>query len=82
MIVPTPTLIESHKSRVGFERVAGYGLAALVFLYGGIGLWSKEMAERVIALVPALSSLATVLGVVMGASWFRGHMDERLGKDG
>ena len=68
----------SHKSRLGFERLSGYGLAVVVFSYASIGLWSDKLAARVVELAPSLSGLATVLGTVMGASWFRGHMDERI----
>jgi hypothetical protein len=69
---------DSHASRLNFERVSGYGLCGMVFLYGGVGLISKALADRVVELAPALSTLAGVLGAVMGASWFRGHMDKRL----
>jgi hypothetical protein len=68
----------SHKARLNFERFSGYMMAGLVAVYGSIGLWSKDMADRIVELAPALTQLATVLGGVMAASWFRGHMDNRL----
>lgn len=71
-------LQSSHASRLNFERASGYMMAALVGVYGAVGLYSKEMADRIVELAPALTQLGTVLGGVMAASWFRGHMDNRL----
>lgn len=68
----------SRNNRLGFERVSGYGLAAVVFIFAGAGLASKTLADRVVELSPALSTLAAVLGAVIGASWARGHMDQRI----
>jgi hypothetical protein len=67
-----------HTSRLRFERLTCYMMTSIVGVYAGIGLYSDQMADRVVKLAPSLASLAGTLGLILGASWARGHFDERL----
>lgn len=73
---------KSARARISFERIACYMMTAIVGVYAAIGLYSDQMADRVVKLAPSLASLAGTLGLILGASWARGHFDERLNQNG
>jgi hypothetical protein len=74
----TTTRQESHQSRLLFEQIAGYGLAAEILILIPLGMVSDSFAMRVVLLAPAAVTLGGLLFGTIAASLARGHFDERL----
>lgn len=77
----------SHVVRLRFEKAAllvAVGVIALSLLVCFVAMipqpWTKILADRVVELKDSIFDFITQLGALIGASWARGHMDNRLEK--
>lgn len=68
----------SHKARQRWENVGSALFLAIIGVHAFAGLYSKEMAELVNSLHPAVDALLWVLAAFLAGFLARGHMDKRL----
>lgn len=74
--------VRGHSVRVSFETVALSIIVVIVVLGCVIGFWSEALAARVVQLKDAIMDFLGVLGTMVGFSFTRGHMDQRLKANG
>lgn len=68
----------SHQVRLTFEQVALAVIVFVVLLGCLIGFYSDALAARVVQLKEAIKDFLSLLSLTVGASWTRGHMDNRI----
>jgi len=70
--------VQGHSVRVTFETIALSIITVIVVLGCVVGFWSEGLAARVVQLKDAIMDFLGVLGTMVGFSFTRGHMDQRL----
>lgn len=79
----------SHCVRLNFEKVGtilALSIIGIVLVLCIVAMWPADWAEiiakRIVMLSGSIFDLVGGLGMILGLSWGRGHLDNRLKGDG